>query len=155
MSDELLDQAAIVKSIQESSNMDEMQKLIDLFNVAQTKKTLLRVNKLNDILEKIDVQIADRFDKRAGEFNNQDLLKYFETIQTSIEKAQKSTQNTELTPMIQLNAENVNIGPSISLSRESRDNILDFIKSVMESEDSPVATDEIKEITEYELKQDE
>ena len=57
--------------------------------------------------------------------------------------------------MIQLNAENVNIGPSISLSRESRDNILDFIKSVMESEDSPVATDEIKEITEYELKQDE
>lgn len=155
MSDELLDQAAIVKSIQESSNMDEMQKLIDLFNVAQTKKTLLRVNKLNDILEKIDVQIADRFDKRAGEFNNQDLLKYFETIQTSIEKAQKSTQNTELTPMIQLNAENVNIGPSISLSRESRDNILDFIKSVMESEDSPVTTDEIKEITEYEFKQDE
>ena len=155
MNDELLDQAAIVKSIQESSNMDEMQKLIDLFNVAQTKKTLLRVNKLNDILEKIDVQIADRFDKRAGEFNNQDLLKYFETIQTSIEKAQKSTQNTELTPMIQLNAENVNIGPSISLSRESRDNILDFIKSVMESEDSPVTTDEIKEITEYEFKQDE
>lgn len=155
MSDELLDQAAIVKSIQESSNMDEMQKLIDLFNVAQTKKTLLRVNKLNDILEKIDVQIADRFDKRAGEFNNQDLLKYFETIQTSIEKAQKSTQNAELTPMIQLNAENVNIGPSISLSRESRDNILDFIKSVMESEDSPVTTDEIKEITEYEFKQDE
>lgn len=143
--DELMNQNDLIKSIESSSDPDELKDLINLFNVAQTKKNMIRINKLNDVLEDIDAQIAQRFKHRAGEFNNQDLLKYMESIQTSIEKSQKNSSSISDMPLIQLNANTINVTPGSELSKESRDNILDFIKSVLDT-NQPVVTIDLEEV---------
>lgn len=142
--DELMNQNDLIKSIESSTDPNELKDLINLFNVAQTKKNMIRITKLNDVLEDIDAQISQRFKQRAGEFNNQDLLKYMESIQASIEKSQKNSSSVSDIPLIQLNANTINVTPGSELSKESRDNILDFIKSVLDT-NQPVTTIDLEE----------
>lgn len=47
--------------------------------------------------------MIERFDKRPGEFSNSDLLSYLQVTQAAIDKATKSLNLVEETPLIQVN----------------------------------------------------
>ena len=105
-SKELLETSSeeVVSQLINSQDSDEIQRLTQLFNVNQMKKDALRVLKLNEILDRLDDQVAERVENHPDQFSNADLLNYVNAIQQNISKsAQKSdneqenvTANTEI-----------------------------------------------------------
>ena len=123
----------LAKEIVEEKNFDRTQQLINLFNLNQAKKNALRVLKLNQLLDKVSDQMIERFDKRPGEFSNADLLNYMTVVQSSIDRANKSLNQIDDMPTINLNQVNVNIQKDDIdvLDRESRERVNDAIKAIM------------------------
>lgn len=124
----------IASKILNEDNLDEVKNLTRLFNLIQAKKNMLRVMNLNGLLDKVSDQMIERFDKRPGEFSNSDLLSYLQVTQAAIDKATKSLNLVEETPLIQVNQNNLNVkvdpqGPQ--LDRDSKNRITDAIKAIL------------------------
>ena len=64
---------ALAENILKESDLDEIKRLTQLFNLNQAKKNVLRVLKLNSLLDKVSDQMLERFEKRPGEFSNSDV----------------------------------------------------------------------------------
>lgn len=120
----------VAGQIIKEKNIDEVQRLVHLFNLNQQKKNVIRILKLNSLLDKVSDNMLTRFEKRPDEFSNSDLLNYMNVVQSSIEKANKSLNLVEETPPIQLNQVNINV-PTEVLSKESRDKVTEAVKSIM------------------------
>lgn len=120
----------IVSKISAADNSDEMKQIIDLFNLNQAKKNMLRVLKLNNLLDKVSDEMIQRFNKTPGEFNNTELLDYLQVTQSAIDRATKSLDIIDKTPSIQFNQVNVDMKDDV-LSRESREKIQDAIKKIL------------------------
>ena len=87
--------------------------------------------KLNSLLDKVSDQMLERFEKRPGEFSNDDLLSYMNTVQASIDRANKSLQLIDQTPpAIQINQVNITNEDPV-LSRESREKVDNVIKILL------------------------
>ena len=89
--------------------------------------------------------MVERFEKRPGEFSNTDLLNYLNTVQNSIERANKSLTGIDETPAIKINVENVNVNEEPVLDRESRERISAALKAIMKltAEQKENATEEV------------
>ena len=59
-------QKSLIEKIIDSQTKEELQNHLDLFNLAQSKNNVLRVIKLNDLLQKVEDQAIERFNKRFG-----------------------------------------------------------------------------------------
>jgi len=116
----------LLNQIVKSENVDEIKDLTKLFNVNQNKKNLVRIAKLNDLLDKVSDKAIERIDLYADDISDKDLLGYMQTVQNVIEKSQKSVEAIDSTPMIQINQQN-NINVEGELSRESKEKILNII----------------------------
>lgn len=115
-----------------STNPEDIQNIINLFNISFQKKNTLRVQKLNQLQDKISDQIDERLTKKAGEFSNKDLLDYFKVFQDSINKNTLSLANQDNTLPIQIIQNQTNIiEEKNNLSRESKDKIRDAVKSIL------------------------
>ena len=79
----------IINGIISEKDTAKANQLIELFNSNQNKKTIVRVNKLNDLLDKITDQTIERFEKRPDEISNQEILQALKIIQELAEKNQK------------------------------------------------------------------
>lgn len=120
----------IIKGIEEASP-ESSNDIIKIFNESLQKKTLIRSASYSDLLDKIIEQMGTRLDKRAGEFSNKDLLDYLKVI----EDASRKTQAEELPiPTIQNNTQ-ININNN-ELSRESRENVINFVKQFLNSQNN-------------------
>lgn len=97
------------------------------------KKNALRTLKLSELLDKVSDNMTERFEKRPDEFSNKDLIDYMNVVGSTLEKSQKSLNQIEDIPPIKYNQQNtqVNINIMDGLSRESRENILEAIKSII------------------------
>lgn len=121
----------LLNQIVKSDDIDEIKDLTKLFNVNQSKKNLVRIAKLNDLLDKVSDKAIERIDLSADEISDKDLLGYMQTVQTVIEKSQKSVEAIDNTPMIQINQQN-NINVEGELSRESKEKVLNIINMFMD-----------------------
>lgn len=135
----------------ETEDKDNFDDLIKLFNANQLKKTMQRILKSNQLLDKITEQALNRFINNPDEYTNQDLLNYMKVIQDSIINSQKtlSTQQEQLNkPLIQIN-QTVNKN-EIEITQESRNKILsvvnEFIKLMNNQENSEILEGEITEM---------
>lgn len=151
---------AIIEKLISETDEQKAKDLTQLFNVNQNKKTMVRVNKLSDLLDTITEQALTRFTARPDEISNKELFDGLKVVQDLIERGQKQVAGTNetLTPLIQVNQQTneVNIGNSTnSLNRDSRERVksavmslLDSITSVSTSElDTEVVTvEELKEV---------
>lgn len=122
----------VVTDIVNTNNPDEFKDLLSLFNLNQSKKNALRIVKLTELLEKIEDTAIERFDKKPDQMSNQELLEYLKTIENSIDRSQKYVNEVETKPMIQLNQQNININTEDSLSRESKEKVLETIKAILD-----------------------
>ena len=95
-------------------------------------KTMQRILKSNQLLDKVTEEALDRFIKNKDEFTNQDLLNYMKVVQDSINNSQKtlSTQQEQISkPLIQINQQNITTNEP--LSKESQEKILSVVEELM------------------------
>lgn len=123
--------AVLAQEIVDEEDLDKVKSYTNLFNLNQAKKNVLRIMKLNSLLDKVSDQMLERFEKKPGEFSNADLLEYFTVTQSAIDRAQKSLDIVDETPAIQLQQNNVNITLGDSLDRESKERVTDAVKAIL------------------------
>ena len=123
----------LAQYILDESDVEKVKELTQLFNLNQAKKNVLRVMKLNGLLDTVSDKIIDRFDKFPDNFSNDDLIKYLQVTQTAIEKANKNLSLVDDTPVIQVNHNNqLNVNISETLDRDSRERVLAFVKAALQ-----------------------
>ncbi len=117
---------ALIEQIITEKDEQKSKDLTQLFNVNQNKKTMVRVNKLSDLLDTITDQALVRFTSRPDEISNKELFDGLKIVQDLIERGQKQVSGVGETPLIQVNQQTneVNIGGKPStLSRDSRERV--------------------------------
>lgn len=123
--------ADIAKEIIESDNPDKVKDLTGLFNLTQVKKNVLRVLKLNGLLDKVSDEMVERFEAFPGAFTNVELLNYLQVVQNSIEKANKGVTQVDTTTPINMQQNNVTINMVDGLDKDSRDRVLDAVRAIL------------------------
>lgn len=124
----------LLNKIINETDEQKTKDLTYLFNRNQDKKTLIRVNKLSDLLDVITDQALERFKSKPDEISNKELFDGLKVVQDLIERGQKQVADKEDVPLIQVNQQNneVNIGDkSSNLSRESRERVKSAILSLL------------------------
>lgn len=136
----------IAQKVLTEDDIDKVKDLTKLFNLNIRKKNVLRTLKMNDLLDKVTDQVVQRFEKTPNNFSNEDLIKYMQVIENSIDKANKNLNLVEETSPIQLMQNNqVNINIEDGLNRESRERVLEIVSSILNSNNSQ-DVDELPEI---------
>ena len=123
----------LMKKIIEAPTRDDLQTQFDLFNINQSKKSALRIVKLNNLLDKVEDQAIERFERRPDQVSNKELLEYMNVVSNQIERAQKSVNALKDTQAIQItnqrNELNINVGPK--LDRDSKERVLGVISALL------------------------
>ena len=112
----------------EEENIDEINKIVEMFNVNLQKKNIIRSAKLSDVQDKVVQQMTDRFEQRADSFSNDDLIKYHKIIQETLTKTDTTMDNVK-TPTIQINQQ-VNVD-NVTFNSESRKRILEAVNNIL------------------------
>ena len=143
----------IAQEIIEEQDIDRVKDLTALFNLHSQKRNVMRVIKMNNLLDKVTDQVIERFDKRPDNFSNDDLIKYMQVTENAIDKASKNLNLVEETPPIQLmqnNQVNINIGSD--LDRDGRERVLNtvanLIAQMQNSNDDFIEVEDITDINE-------
>lgn len=126
--EQLLAQIVAEKDEQKSKDLTQ------LFNRNQNKKTIIRVDKLSNLLDTITDQALTRFTNRPDEISNKELFDGLKVVQDLIERGQKQVSNPVETPLIQVNQQTneVNInGEADTLSRESRERVKNAVTQLL------------------------
>lgn len=127
---------ALISQIIAETDEQKTRDLTQLFNANQNKKTMVRVNKLSDLLDTITDQALARFTARPDEISNKELFDGLKVVQDLIERGQKQVSGAGEMPLIQVNQQNneVTIGgyPS-TLSRDSRERVKSAVLGLLES----------------------
>lgn len=134
---------ALINQIIAERDEQKTRDLTHLFNANQNKKTMVRVNKLSDLLDTITDQALTRFTTRPDEISNKELFDGLKVVQDLIERGQKQVSGAGEMPLIQVNQQNneVNIGNSSStLSRDSRERVKSAVLGLLESITAPKPT---------------
>lgn len=142
---------ALIDDIVKTDDVDELKDLTHLFNAFQTKRHILRVNALNDVQDALVAQMAERLKSQPHNFNNNDIANWMKTVQQAMDSSQRSIEAIDETPaIVHQNNTQVNINIEDTLSRESREKILDVINNILQNSnngesDSVYTNDEITE----------
>lgn len=127
---------ALIGQIIAEKDEQKTRDLTHLFNANQNKKTMVRVNKLSDLLDTITDQALARFTARPDEISNKELFDGLKVVQDLIERGQKQVSGAGETPLIQVNQQNneVNIGNATqTLSRDSRERVKSAVIGLLDS----------------------
>ena len=121
----------VAQQIINETDLDKVKDLTHLFNLNQSKKNVLRIMRLNGLLDKVSDQMIERFEERPGEFSNADLLNYMQVVQASIDRANKSLNLVNEAPAISLNQNNVTVNIIDTFDRESKEKITNAIQGIL------------------------
>ena len=127
---------ALINQIILETDEQKARDLTYLFNTNQSKKTMIRVNKLSELLDTITDQALTRFTARPDEISNKELFDGLKVVQDLIERGQKQVSGVSETPLIQINQQNneVNVGNAANgLSRDSRERVKAAVLGLLDS----------------------
>ena len=138
-------ESKIVEKIIRAPTQKELQTQFDLFNINQSKKNALRIIKLNNLMEKVEDQAIERFEKRPDQVSNKEILDYLQVISTQIDRSQKIVDSLKDKPMIKVTDKsknvNINIGPD--LDRDSKERVMDAIQGLLKQLSSNEENNEV------------
>lgn len=118
------------KRLLSENDTNEIKNIVELFNLNIQKKNIIRVNKLNNLQDKVYNQIEKRLEKYPDNFSNKDLLDYFKTIQDTVDKTDISTENIKA-PTIQINQQNnINLNGD-QLNAESKRKVAETVRAIL------------------------
>lgn len=141
--------AVLEKQLIKEENLDEINEIVDLFNINLQKKNIIRSAKLSDVQDNVVNQIAERFDKKADEFSNEDLIKYYKVIQDTLTKTDTTMENVKA-PSIQI-TQQINVD-NMQFDAESRKRILGAVNDILNSEN--VIEESKEKITDVDITQE-
>lgn len=144
---------ALIEQIIIETDEQKARDLTQLFNANQNKKTMVRVNKLSDLLDTITDQALARFTARPDEISNKELFDGLKIVQDLIERGQKQVSGTGETPLIQVNQQTneVNIGGVTSnLNRDSRERVKAAVLSLLNGINTTTQSETASDIIEAE-----
>ena len=145
---------ALINQIIAETDEQKARDLTHLFNANQNKKTMVRVNKLSDLLDTITDQALARFTARPDEISNKELFDGLKVVQDLIERGQKQVSGAGEVPLIQVNQQNneVNLGGNPgALSRDSRERVKSAVLGLLESLTAAPAQEQVVEIPDVEV----
>ena len=118
----------IAELILAEEDVGKVKDLTALFNLHAQKRNVVRVLKLNGLLDSVTDSIVERFEKQPHNFSNEDLLRYMQVTEQAIDRANRNLNLVEETKAIQYQQNNqVNINIGANLDRESRKRVADVI----------------------------
>ena len=124
----------LINAIISEQDLEKTKDLTYLFNINQNKKTMVRMDKLNELQDKLVAQFSKRVTERPDEISNQELMTALKIVQDIIERGQKQITGTEEKPLIQINQQtnSVNVGDeAVSLSRESKQRVANVVTDLL------------------------
>ena len=127
---ELLDARSeeIVSSIINETDTEKLKNLITVFNSNQSKKDIVRNNVFSLLLDKISMQMLERFEKNPNAFSNKDLIDYLNAIKSA--RSSKIEADTIDVPAIQNNTQ-INVTMVDGLNRESKERVVDTVQAIL------------------------
>lgn len=127
---ELLDAKSeeIVNSIINETDSDKLKNLIAVFNSNQSKKDIVRNNVFSILLDKISMQMLERFEKNPNAFSNKDLIDYLNAIKSA--KSSRIDTETIDAPAIQNNTQ-INVTMVDGLNRESKERVVGAVQAIL------------------------
>lgn len=138
----------IATKIVRSKDLDEVKDLTALFNLQQTKKSVLRTMTYNQLVDSIIEQMQERVSKRADQFSNKELLDYLKIMNEGIEKAQQQINSVSTAePLIQFNQQNntVVVNQTDQLDAASRQRVSRALSSILSKMKNPPMLEAIEE----------
>lgn len=127
----------IAQQILDEQDVERVKDLTALFNLNAQKRNVMRVIKMNGLLDKVTDKVIERFDKYPENFSNDDLIKYMQVTEAAIDKANKNLHLVDETPPIQLQQNNVNVNIIDTFDRESKERVADAIKAILAKAANP------------------
>ena len=155
-SNELIRKTAddLTLAIAKAESKEELEALYQKFNINNTKKNALRINQLNNLLDQVNQQAVERFNRRPETVSNKEILDYMNAIQNQIERSQRTVDGIKDITAIQVNnTQNNTVNIHVKdtdipyLSKDSRDRITDLVTSILQ-ERNKVKNEDIVDITE-------
>lgn len=124
----------VVNQIIDEQDINKVKDLTELFNLNQAKKNLVRIVKLNELLDKVQDQAIERINKCPDEIDNKTLLDYMKTVQDSIEKSQKNVSEMSSAPLVQINNQTneININSDLVLSPEEKERVINAVQQLLQ-----------------------
>ena len=119
----------------QTNNMDEVNEIVEMFNVDLQKKNIIRSAKLSEVQDKVVDQMLLRLEERADNFSNDDLIKYHKIVNETLTKTDTTMDNIK-TPTIQINQQ-VNVD-SMTFDTDSRKRILAAVHDIINGDESIV-----------------
>ena len=126
----------LAQSIIDEEDISKVKDMINLFNLTQTKKNVIRAMKLSGLYDSVSDKLIERLQKRADEISYKELVDIFNATQKAIDSANKSLGLIEEMPTIQLNQQNINISVDNKdeLSRDSKIKVMEAVKAFLDSQ---------------------
>lgn len=131
-----LEQAKSVDAIVEADTRQELEKQLELFNLNQTKKNVLRLARLNGLLDQADEQLLHRLEKRPDQLTTKDILDIMNTVSAQVDRINdfndRFTEDTKSTIKIaQHDTTEVNISMTPDLTRDEKNDVMDAVASLL------------------------
>ena len=139
----------ILNQIIAAEDIDKTKDLTYLFNINQNKKTMVRIDSLSNLQDKLVGLLSNRVTERPDEMSNQEVMQALKVVQDIIERGTKQITGQNEQPLIQINQQtnSVNVGDEAAgLNRDSRDKVRRAIMSILDN--VKVATNTDAEIIE-------
>lgn len=126
----------LAQSIIDEEDISKVKDMINLFNLTQTKKNVIRAMKLSGLYDSVSDKLIERLQKRPDEISYKELVDIFNATQKAIDSANKSLGLIEEMPTIQLNQQNINISVDNKdeLSRDSKIKVMEAVKAFLDSQ---------------------
>ena len=132
----------LIDNILQETNIDKLKDLTHLFNAYQTKRQILRVNALNDVQDALVAQMAARLQNLPNNFNNNDIAVWMKTVQQALDSTHEKIQEIDDTPtIVNQNNTQINVNVEDTLSKESREKIMDALQAILGSVKNPEIND--------------
>ena len=126
----------ILNQIIAAEDVDKTKDLTYLFNINQNKKTMVRIDSLSNLQDKLVGLLSNRVTERPDEMSNQEVMQALKVVQDIIERGTKQITGQNEQPLIQINQQtnSVNVGDEAAgLNRDSRDKVKRAIMSILDN----------------------
>lgn len=129
--------------LKDANKKDDIEQILNIFNLNLKKKELLRVSKLSDLQDAITDQVEKRLNTHADEFSNKDLIDYFKAFQETISKTNKSVDEI---PVVQITQNQLNINVQPEFNQDERQRILNTVRQIIANSNKEIANEEQLEV---------
>ena len=134
----------ILNQIIAAEDINKTKDLTYLFNINQNKKTMVRIDSLSNLQDKLVGLLSNRVTERPDEMSNQEVMQALKVVQDIIERGTKQITGQNEQPLIQINQQtnSVNVGDdAVGLNRDSRDKVRRAIMSILDNVKGTTNTD--------------